>query len=233
MQRVITHKILEKFISTNQYLVEMKFFSFLTLLLIVATTLVFTRAEDGAAVEEVKPKKKAVGGDKWKNVKIEDIEKEWDAQDDPLDVETEHDRLEKLRAARRPEFDINDPASLKRAYKKDPSTFGNGSGGAGTAMLFVDIYKRNAKPGKEKYTEYEINLLAKKWTSMLASGSVLVQIYNPSENNILINIDRGWQTKEVMKFIAQQREVKHLTLNNKKFTPKEYLQSVEDEEDEL
>lgn len=211
----------------------MKLFTFIALLFIVATCFTLSRAEEEEAkgVTEVKPVKKVAGGDKWKNIKIEDIEKEWEQGDD---TETENDRLEKLRAARRPDYDINDPASLKRAYKKDPSTFGSGGQNpAGTALVFVDIYKRKPKPGKEDYTENEVAMLAKKWTSLLSSGSVLTQMYNPAKNQILINIDRGWQTKEVMRFVANQKEVKHLTLNNKKFTPKEYLAEADEDEEDL
>jgi hypothetical protein len=205
------------------------------------------RAEEGAAVasteaatgtevteEKPAPTKKKYGLDRWKELKtskIDDIEKEWEQGDEEAELETEHDRLERLRALKRPKFDINDKESLKRAYKQDPSTFGTGEGAAGTAMVFVDV-KNDPKTGKPR-SESEVRKIASRWTSMLQAGGLLVQLYHPGDSTILFHVERGWLTKEVMKFAAMQKEVATLTLNQKKFTPKEYLRSLEDDEDDL
>lgn len=174
-----------------------------------------------------KPATRKVGSDKWKAIKIDDIEKNWEEGDEEEELESEHARLERIRSQKRPKFDINDKESLKRAYKQDPSTFGTGEGAAGTSMIFVDI-KKDRKTGKPK-SEKEVRTLASRWTSMLQAGGLLVQLYHPGDSTILFHVERGWLTKDVMKFVSEQREVESFTLNQKKFTPKEYLQSLEDE----
>jgi hypothetical protein len=181
--------------------------------------------------EEGKKSKKPVkvGPEKWKGIKAEDIEKDWEQGDSTDELESEHDRLEKIRAKKRPQFDINDKESLKRAYKKDPSTFGTGEGQAGQAMVFVEI-KKDPKTGEPRSVD-EIRKIASRWTSMLQAGGLLVQLYHPGDSTILFHVERGWLIKQVMKFAAEQKEVDTLTLNQKKFTRKEYLQSIEDDED--
>lgn len=199
------------------------------LFLLMALVAMFAVAR-GEEVEEEKPKKKLTGN-KWKDITIDEIEKAWEQGDAEADLEDENARLEKIRLAKRPKFDMNDKESLKRAYKKDPSTFGSGGqAAAGTAMLFVDISKD--KKGEDR-SEKEIRKLASKWTSMLQAGGLLTQLYHPGNNVILIHIERGWLTKEVMQFVSMQKEVETFTLNQKKYTPKEYLASLEDDDDDL
>jgi hypothetical protein len=196
----------------------------------VATGEVQSPAATESSEEEKKAKKPVkVGPEKWKGIKAEDIEKDWEQGDSTDELETEHDRLEKIRAKKRPQFDINDKESLKRAYKKDPSTFGTGEGQAGQAMVFVEI-KKDPKTGEPRSVD-EIRKIASRWTSMLQAGGLLVQLYHPGDSTILFHVERGWLTKQVMKFAAEQKEVDTLTLNQKKFTRKEYLQSIEDDED--
>lgn len=194
-----------------------------------------SEAEQTATSENAAEPKKArnvkVGSEKWKKVKIDDVEKEWEQGDEEAELESEHDRLERIRAMKRPKFDINDKESLKRAYQQDPSTFGTGEGQAGQAMVFVEV-KPDPKTGQPRSVT-EIRKIASRWTSMLQAGGLLVQLYHPGDSTILFHVERGWLTKEVMKFAAAQKEVDSLTLNHKKYTPKEYLQSLEDEEDEL
>lgn len=202
----------------------MKIATLLCLLLVIVAVFAVVRGEE---VEE-KPKKKRTGN-KWKDITVEEIEKAWEEGDAETELEDENARLEKIRIQKRPKFDMNDKESLKRAYKKDPSTFGSGGqAAAGTAMLFVDISKK--KNGEDR-SEKEIRTLASKWTSMLQAGGLLTQLYHPGNNVILIHIERGWLTKEVMHFVSMQREVETFTLNQKKFTPKEYLASLEDDDD--
>jgi hypothetical protein len=216
----------------------MNLFLVLLLCCVILATLSLVRAEEEAAsastevaAEKPAPKKKKYGIDRWKELKADNIEKDWEQGDEEAELESEHDRLERIRAQKRPKFDINDKESLKRAYKQDPSTFGTGEGAAGTAMVFVDI-KNDPKTGKPR-GEQEVRKIASRWTSMLQAGGLLVQLYHPGDSTILFHVERGWLTKEVMKFAAMQKEVATLTLNQKKFTPKEYLRSLEDDDDDL
>ena len=193
-----------------------------------------TKKEGESSVETAKPNKsgpKKVGSDKWKAVKVDDIEKDWENGDEEDELETEHDRLERLRALKRPKFDINDKESLKRAYKQDPSTFGTGEGAAGTSLVFV--YMGNDPKTKQPRTEKNVRDVAKRWTTMLQSGGLLVELYHPKDSTIITHVTRGWLTKEVMKFFTQQPEVEFIELNQKKMTRKEYARELEEDEDEL
>jgi hypothetical protein len=211
----------------------MNLFVLSLLLIVLFVTVTNAEEEKPAAVKKTTAKKSSEN--KWNKINLTAVEEELEAGDDKEELESEYDRLQRVQQKHMPKFDTKDPASMKRAYRKNPSTFGNGQGNVGHAMVFVDVLKadKNGKP----YVKKDMEKLASKWTSLLQSGGLLTQIYVPGDNMILVNIERGWLTNDIMKFIAEQPEVEFLTLNQKKFTTKEYLKHYrklqEDDDDEL
>ena len=139
----------------------------IALSVLVLTILLAARGEDV---------KKSVAGKK-KKLDPDEIEKAWEQGDDAEELEKEHERLKRMQEKHMPKFDINDKESLKRAYKQNPSTFGNGQGNIGSAMIFIDVRKKSLPLGEAR-TKKELDTLSNRWTSMLQNAGYLTNIYN-------------------------------------------------------
>jgi len=114
---------------------------------------------------------------------------------------------------------------MQDALKKDPFAF---SGGGGGSMIFVDLKPRMLSGSK--WTTKDLDFLAGKWAHLLKTGSLTATVYNIDKRNLLVNVDRAWMTKDIMKFISMQPEVESFTLQNKKYTPADF-QNDDDDDD--
>jgi hypothetical protein len=154
------------------------------------------------------------------------IEKEWEEGDDPELLEHEHERIQKLQQARMPRVDMNDAAAIQKAYKSDPFAF---SGGGGGSMLFCDLFK--TKKDGTPWSKHDLDRLATKWAGLIRSGANAATVYNVGENSLMVNVERAWMTKEVMKFVAMQPEVESFNVNSKTYTAADF--DFDDDEEDL
>eukprot|EP01033_Poteriospumella_lacustris_P000395 gene395-254_t len=162
----------------------------------------------------------------WNKININDLDKEWESGDESVELEDEFEKNRKIQAAKQPKVDINDGAAIQRAYKADPFAFSGGGG----QMVFVDLVGK--QPNGKAWTKNDVDQLAKRFASMLKSGSIPANVYNIDTDRILVHIDKPWQVKDMLTFLAQQREVKQFTANSKTYTPKEWRQQFGDADDD-
>jgi len=94
----------------------------------------------------------------------------------------------------------------------------------GTAMYFVDLLPMQPE-GKDKGKPWDkktVDNLAGYWASMLKSGHLGANVYNLGATNkdgqMLLSIDKGWQTREILTYIFQQPAVVKLTKDRQEFT---------------
>lgn len=162
----------------------------------------------------------------WNKINMNDLDKEWESGDESAELEDEFEKNRKIQAAKQPKVDINDGAAIQRAYKADPFAFSGGGG----QMVFVDLVGK--QPNGKAWTKNDVDQLAKRFASMLKSGSIPANVYNIDTDRILVHIDKPWQVKDMLNFLAQQREVKQFTANSKTYTPKEWRQQFGDADDD-
>ena len=198
-----------------------------------ATATATEEQKAASAAAEAKKKKNPNQPINWNKVNMMDIEKEWEEGDAKEELEPEFEISRRVLAKKQPKFDINDGASIQKAYKSDPFAFSSGGG----MMIFIDL-KDKQVDGKA-WDKDAVDLLCKTYSSLLRSGSVVSTFYNIGDNRMLVNTDKVWQTKEILQFLARRREVASFTANSKTYTPKEFLQQygdgdeVDDDDEDL
>jgi hypothetical protein len=197
---------------------------FLWLLLLSVLVTVFL-SKSSFAQEEDEPKKPSKytkdGKLNWNTV-VDDLDKEWEEGDDPTELEHEFEYNRKLLAQKQPKFNSEDGASIRKAYESDPFAFSGGGG----MMIFVDL-----KPKDSPYTKDEMDKLAKRYATLLRSGSIMATVYNLQEKRLLVQIEKSWYTKDTLNFIAHQPEVLSFDANSKTYFPKDFMTEDEDEDD--
>ncbi len=161
----------------------------------------------------------------WNKINLNDVEKEWEDGDDKTLLEHEFEVNRRILAKKQPKFDMNDGASIQKAYKSDPFAFSSGGG----MMVFVDLKEK--QPNGKDWTSGDVDLLSKKYASLLRTGSLPTTIYNIGDNRLLVNTEKTWQTKEILLFLARQEEISQFTANSKTYKSKEYLKEFDPEYD--
>jgi len=156
-----------------------------------------------------------------------------------------------------PPFDINDKESVQRALREQarrggPGGMGNigssfgqmgGMGGldsmTGTAMYFVDLWPTQPDDGICKnpgmpWDKKAVDDMAGYWSSMLKSAHLAANVYNLGAHNLdgqmLLSVDKGWQTTDILKFVTRQKAVKKLNKDNREYTAAMFR---DDDDDEL
>ncbi|KAJ1428355.1 hypothetical protein B484DRAFT_449923 [Ochromonadaceae sp. CCMP2298] len=165
------------------------------------------------------------GDDKWKKLNLNALDKEYEQGDELAELETEWDRIEKVSKAKTPSYDVNDPESIKAAYKKAPALF---SGGGGGSMIFVNI--KTHERGRLR-TLRDMNTLATRYSSLLRSGGLQADVYNTDDHVLMLNVAKGWLANDVMRFVAQQPEVEKFTVDQREYTPADFKQDEDDDDD--
>ncbi len=193
--------------------------SFIFLFFCVLVSIVFC---EEIAEEEEKPKVVK----KVRNIDFNKVEKDWESGDDEEELEHEFERIRKIQQSKMPRVDMNDGAAIQKAYKADPFAF---SGGGGGSMIFVDLYK--TKKDGSPWTKYDLDKLSGRWASLIRTGALAATVYNVGENSLMVNVERAWMTKEVLRFVALQPDVESFNANSKTYTKEEFIQ--EDEDDDL
>lgn len=160
----------------------------------------------------------------WNKINIRDIEKGWESGDEQDELEEEFDHIRKIQAMKQPKFDMNDGKSIQAAYKSDPFSFSGGGG----QMVFIDL--NDKQPNGAAWTDADEKLLSKKFAELMKSGSLPAVVYNIDPGRLLVNMEKPWQVKELLKFLAVQPEVKYFTVNNKQYSQEEWAERDEDEE---
>jgi hypothetical protein len=186
--------------------------------------------QNGAPLESSKASNKKIGRD-WNKIDMNAVDKAWENGDDASILENEIDVNRRVLARKQPRFNPDDGASIRNAYDSDPFLFSGGGG----MMIFVDLKatQSNGKP----WTGADIDLLCKTYSSLMRSGSVVTTVFNIGDNRLLINSDKTWQTRDILLFLARQKDVRQFTANSKDYNPRLYRRQFdptydEDEDDE-
>ena len=81
--------------------------------------------------------------------------------------------------------------------------------------------------------------LANKYTALLRTNSLACNMFNIGANDkseeahrFLAQVDRGWQTMDIIKFLLMQPEVKEATLDSKKYLRSDFPSLMENEDDD-
>jgi hypothetical protein len=197
-----------------------KLLLFFLLCFLLSSTLFVSTVAQEEGEESVEKKTKTKDGKKNWNKLVDDLDKEWEEGDDPLELEHEFEYNRKILAKRQPKFNPEDGASIRKAYESDPFAFSGGGG----MMIFVDL-----KPKATPYTKDDMDKLAKRYATLLRSGSIIATVYNLLEKRLLVQLEKSWYTKDTFKFLAQQPEVLQFEANSKVYKPEDFL----DDEDDL
>lgn len=95
-------------------------------------------------------------------------------------------------------------------------------------MIFVDLYK--TKPDGTGWSKFELDRMAGRWASLIRTGALAATVYNTGDNSMMVNVERSWMTKDVLRFIALQPEVESFNANSKTYTKEEFIEKDEDDE---
>lgn len=173
-------------------------------------------------------KKKIKKEKDWSKINLDEVEKEWESGDERFELENEYERIKRVQQSKLPRVNMQEDGSMKGLadmVKKDPLQF---SGGGGGAMIFVDLLPK--MPSGAEWKSRDIDILASKWAHLIRTGGSAATVYNIDVRNILVNIERAWMTKDIMKFLSMQPEVESFTLQNKKYTKADFS---DDDDDDL
>lgn len=203
----------------------MKYFEVVVFLLVAALCSMMGRADEEAAAAVASPTKNTPKTKNWNKIDINDVDKQWESGDDKEELEHDFEHIRKIQEKKRPKINMEDGNAIKNAYQQDPFLFSGGG-----MMVFVDL-KAKQPDGKE-WDKRSTELLSKRYSTLLRSGGVIGTVYNIDEKRLLINVDKSWQTKDMLIFLAKQPEVDSFTANSKTYNPKEYLTSVGEDDDD-
>ena len=159
----------------------------------------------------------------WSKVDFNSLEKEWEGGDDLAETESEY---EQIRRVRREKTTNSAEEDIMSKLKKDPLGLNFGSGGS---MMFAKL-KTDVK-----WTNDEVNKIAKQWKGLLLSSGTDVNVVNvgsadtdsDGQGTILLSVDKAWWTSDVVYFALRQKETEKITLNNRDIT----LKDIPSEED--
>ena len=180
--------------------------------------------EIGGEVKEVAKKStKKRSSKNWSKVDFNSLEKEWEGGDDLAETESEY---EQIRRVRREKTTNSAEEDIMSKLKKDPLGLNFGSGGS---MMFAKL-KTDVK-----WTNDEVNKIAKQWKGLLLSSGTDVNVVNvgsadtdsDGQGTILLSVDKAWWTSDVVYFALRQKETEKITLNNREIT----LKDIPSEED--
>ncbi|KAJ1405083.1 hypothetical protein B484DRAFT_404553 [Ochromonadaceae sp. CCMP2298] len=160
---------------------------------------------------------------KWKSMQMEELEKKYESGDERDELESEEDRMQSV--VRKKGAEYLDPTKATKAH---PEMFG---GGVGASMIFVSLNKENEATGKLR-TSTDFAAIAGKFDQLMKTGGLVVDVRNTDINMVMFNLQRGWLTQEVERFLSMQKEVLHWTNDGNKFTPKEYREQHRDEDED-
>eukprot|EP01031_Cornospumella_fuschlensis_P030676 gene30676-37068_t len=161
----------------------------------------------------------------WNKIDYNDLDKQWESGDSQEELEHDFEHIRKIQEKKRPKVSMEDGNAIRKAYQQDPFAFSGGG-----VMVFVDLKPKQAD-GKD-WDKRSTDLLTKRFSSLLRSGGVVATVYNIDDNRLLLNLDKSWQTKDMLIFLAKQPEVASFTANSKTYNPKEYLALVGEEDDD-
>ena len=72
---------------------------------------------------------------------------------------------------------------------------------------------------------------------MMKTAHLQANVFNLGEstgdNQLLVSMDKGWQSNDILKFILTQPETFKLSRDNKDVLASEYQERLEDDDDEL
>lgn len=168
-----------------------------------------------------------------------DLEKDWEEGDEKEELEHEFERQRKMNEMKQKEmgmsFDPSDPSKMKKVMR-DPLAFAGMKGGSGGSMIFVDLTDK--QPNGKPWDKASEDAVASRLTALLKTDNLNCNIYNIGDHNtikgskLLAQIDKGWQTPEVLRFLLRQPEVVKATLDNKDYD-KSMLPPDQDDDDNL
>jgi len=176
----------------------------LVVLLIVLIAL--HHLSDAAAEKNSNEVKKSPHHNKWSSVDEGKLDKELEKGDDQEELEHEWDKIQSIN-------------------NKKPQATG------GSAMIFIDLFKKD--PQNKAWNKSKEAKLASKWKTMTRNGGLDVDVFNLGDLKLLFNLHKKWLLQDTFKFIATQPEVKSFRFDNRDYDPADYLEQLEDDEDDL
>ena len=144
-----------------------------------------------------------------------------------------------------PPIDPSDPESVRaslNAHAKRSILSGGVNhlnANSGTSMFFVDLHLIQPagckKPGKP-WDKESVDDMAGYWSSMLKTAHLSANVYNlgahSKDGQMLLAIDKGWQTTDILKFVLKQKAVKKVSKDNRDYTA-DMFKGSGDDDDEL
>ncbi len=205
------------------------FVAFVLCVLIFVSVIAADNNDAAEGTVSTKPKTEGKKQKDWNKINVHDLDKEWEQGDESDELEDDMERNRRIQASKQPKLDMSDGEAIQKAYKADPFAFTGGGG----QMVFVDL--TNKQPNGKPWNKADIDVLAKKFATLLKSGSIPANVYNIDTGRMLVHIDKPWQLKDMLSFLASQREVKAFTANSKTYTSKQWkaqFGTVDDDDDD-
>jgi hypothetical protein len=189
---------------------------------------------EAEAEEDGKAKGKGKGKGKGKSKKVGDDKV---IGDDPDDEEEQQLAAELRAHAKREQRDgksqtveqlmakqnLGMPGGVGGSFKGGgPSSFLDQS--TGSAMYFVDLHpvQPHGKNKGQPWDKLSVDDLAGYWSSMLKSAHLSANVYNlgalNKDGQMLLSLDKGWQSSDILKFVLKQPAVKQLNKDNRQYT---------------
>ena len=154
---------------------------------------------------------------KPKSINVDKLEKEWEKGDDIEDEFTK--RMKKKKET--PYMDFNDMEKVKEYVKNEKKGKGHFKDGS---MMFVELDTTHPNViSKKKNGE-----LASMYTNMMHNANIGAQVFSIGDEKFLFKVDKSLHVYDTIKFAATRPEVRMVTLDNKEYTAKDFL-----DEDEL
>lgn len=172
-----------------------------------------------------KPGRKRTTKD-WSKVKLDDIEKSWQQGDAEEELEHEYEHSQRIAKKKAgsgglgPNIDINNPASVRAAMKKNPMAFSGLGQQTASSMVFVELTDK--QPEGAAWDKESVDKLCGKWSALLKTAHLHANTFNlgdaekkDSSRQVLVSIDKGWQAADIFKFIMMQPETVKITKDSK------------------
>ena len=181
----------------------------LIVLIVLQVVLVVDSLQPSDANENSNAVKKSPRHNKWSNIDEGKLDKELEKGDDKEELAHEWESVENVNS-------------------KKPQIAG---GSGGSAMIFIDLFQKD--PQNKAWNKSKEAKLASKWKTMTRSGGLDVDVFNLGDLKLMFNLHKKWLLQDAFKFIATQPEVKSFRFDNRDYDPADYLEQLEDDEDDL
>jgi len=169
--------------------------------------------------KKLKSNKKKSAKD-WNSLNVEEMSTEWEDGDEDAELEHEFERIQRIAA----EKSKKASKVLQSGRQKDiQKVVESGAMDTKSSMTFVTLTE--LQPDGTPWNSPVQDVLCGRWSALLRTASLQANLYNMEPGQVLLQVDKGWMFKDVMKFIMQQPEVAKAYKDGKYYTPEEFKTS--------